>query len=182
MVFFLSLWHAIKEIFHAPFIEPRLWWQLAPIFLLWITLSFYLNYQKHEQLGWNSALANGLTLFWIGVGAMQPLFTLEIGERILWSRFFMILPMIVYGIFLTYISFTHKLSERATYIMATPTIVYYLNVYAILWGNKVLDVNKYILLGFLVLWGVAFAFRWFLFWVLPEATHGEEAEHSEHEF
>jgi uncharacterized membrane protein HdeD (DUF308 family) len=174
MAFFLSIWHAMKEIVIAPFFLPELWWQLIPILVLWITLEFYLNYHKREQLGWNSALANGLTLFWIGVGAMQPLFTLAVGEQVPWANFFMILPMILYGVFLTYASFTHKMHDQLVNHLASPTVVHYLSIFAILWGNKVLEVNKYILLAFFLLWFVAMGVRWLLFWLLPEMTHGEE--------
>ncbi len=168
MAFFPSLWNAFGEIFYAPFLRKNLWWQLAPVLALWLILEIYLDRHKGEQLGWNTALGNAISLFWVRLAAMQPLFNVPVGESFPLDRFFAILPIRVYALFGGYISFGHKLGARVTYALAYPTIIYYLCVFAVLWGNEALDVNKYILLAAVLLFGVVYGLRWLFFWPLPD--------------
>lgn len=169
MAFFLSVWVAVKEILSAPFRGAHLWWQLTPIFLLWIVLEIYFARYKHEELGWNTALGNAITLFWIGVSSMQQLFLRKIGEAFLWGNAAMVFLIIAYASFVAYISFGHKLGARTTYILAYPTIIYYLSFFAVIWGYKALEVNKYIIIAFVLLFFLVWGVRWTLFLALPEA-------------
>ncbi len=169
MAFLPSLWHAFAEIFRAPFLGQHLWWQLGPVLVLWLIVEIYLDCHKGERLGWNTALGNAISLFWISLAAMQPLFTVPVGESFPYGRFFAILPILAYALFVGYVSFSHVFGERVTYALAYPTIVYYLCVFAILWGNKALDVNRYVLLAAALLFGVVYGLRWLFFWLLPDA-------------
>ena len=46
---------------------------------------------------------------------------------------------------------THVFGENSTFLLASPTITYYLCIFAVLWGSSALAVNKYILLAFVLL-------------------------------
>jgi len=172
MAFFLSLWVALREVLASPFRGYHLWWQLAPIFLLWLILEIYFDRHKSEELGWNTALGNSITLFWISISGMQQLFNHRPDESFLWSNAIMVGLIMCYALFVAYVSFGHKLGAHITYVLAYPTIIYYLSTFAVFWGYKALEVNRYILLvfvlSFLVVWGV----RWIFFELLPEAREG----------
>ncbi len=170
----LSVWVAMKEVLGTPFRGHHLWWQLAPIFLLWVVLEIYFDRHKHEELGWNTALGNAITLFWISISGMQQLFNHRPNEPFLWSNAFMVALIMLYALFVTYISFGHKLGARVTYVLAYPTIIYYLSMFAIFWGYKALAVNKYILLVFVLFFLVVWGARWLFFWLLPEASDANE--------
>ncbi len=179
MTFFLSLGQAFKEIGLAFVLKPYLWWQLAPVLLLWLLLEIYLSQNKREALGWNSALANAITLFWISLAAVQPLFWLSYGEPFRWGVLVVLVLFTAYALFLAAISFTHKFGAGVTYVLAAPVVVDYLSLFAILWGNGVLAVNLYILLAAVLLWLAVFGLRWLLFRLLPEAQHVHEEEFRE---
>lgn len=171
MAFFLSLWYGFKEIFKVPFTSHNsaLWWQLVPIILLWFILEIYFDSHKHEKLGWNTALGNSISLFWISLAATQPLFRVTIGEHFSWSRFLAIVPILLYALFTGYISFTHKFTPQVIYSLAYPTIIYYLATFAILWGNSALEVNRYVLIAFFLLFFIVYGVRYLFFWLLPDS-------------
>ncbi len=177
----MSLWVnlgvALHDIVSAPF-QMNLWWQLLPILMLWAALEVYLDWHKHEELGWNSALGNGISLFWIVIAAMQPLFTRTAHEPFRVGVFFLLLCFLTYAVFIIYVSFLHKLSSQLIYQLAYPTIIYYLAVFSILWGYKALNLNRYVLIVFVLLFGVVVAVRWLIFWILPDAPDDEVGERS----
>ena len=71
----INILSGFKEIFSAPFKDTSIWWLLTPIILFWLILEVYFGMYKGEKLGWNTALGNGLNLFWIVVISLKALFT-----------------------------------------------------------------------------------------------------------
>lgn len=178
MSFFMNLWVAFKDILRAP-LTVNLWWQLLPVLVLWVAIEIYLDRHKHEELGWNSALGNGISLFWISVSSMQPLFVKN-QLSFPWATFFVLLLVLAYSLFIIYISFTHKLRSRLGYELAYPTVIYYLAIFTILWGHRALNMNLYVLIMFVVLFIVVWGVRWVFFWLLPDAPESEEPLTEEH--
>ncbi len=168
MAFLISLWHAFTEIFAAPFHGHRIWWQLAPVLILWLILEVYFVKNKREELGWNTALGNAITLFWISITALQQAFTLDLGEHLSWARITAVTLILLYSLFVGFISFGHKLGEEVTYVLAYPTTVYYLSVFAILWGSKALAANRYVFLAFVLLGALVAGVRLLIFWLSPD--------------
>jgi len=68
-----------KEIFLAPSKDPSIWWLLAPIILFWLITEIYFGRHKQERLGWNTALGNGLSMFWIVIISFKVLFDKNLG-------------------------------------------------------------------------------------------------------
>ena len=62
------------DIFSAPFKSMEALWILIPLFIVWIVLEIYFARFKKEELGWNTALANGITLGWLTLQGMKALF------------------------------------------------------------------------------------------------------------
>ena len=63
-----------KEIFSSPFKDITVFWLLAPIILFWLILEIYFGTHKEEKLGWNTALGNGLSIFWVVVISLKSIF------------------------------------------------------------------------------------------------------------
>lgn len=179
MAFWSSLGVALLDIIKAPF-TMNLWWQLLPVLMLWIAIEVYLDWHKNERLGWNSALGNGISLFWITVASMQPLFARSQYEPFHWGTFIALLLILCYALFVMYISFMHKLRSHLSYELAYPTIIYYLAVFSILWGHGALPMNLYVLVMAIVLFGAVFGLRWLVFWLLPDAPPSDEPITDEH--
>lgn len=135
---------AFKEVFEAAFIEPSIWWLIAPLFILWITIEIYRGEHPHEKLGWNTLFANGISLCWMAIESIRFLFydpTLTLfGER-----FIILLLILGYGIFVIIGSFFHHIPIRIMGFLAGPSLVYFLAIVTILWGHGLLDITGWVL-------------------------------------
>lgn len=136
------------EIIKAPFLKASTWWILAPIFLLWFTLEFYFGEYKKESLGWNTSLANGVSLVWIGLLAMRHLF--EVKETGFIAKFIAIVLITVYGLFIVYISFTHKFTPKVVYTLASPTPIYFMSIVVVLWAFDQLKMRGWIIFDLVI--------------------------------
>lgn len=132
--------------------EPSVWWFLIPVFLLWIGMEIYFGQYKKERLGWNSILANGISFTWINIAAFRVFFMDGFEADGSWPRFLILLLFFLYGIFIIYIGFFHKLSSRIAAGLAGPTVVYFLSVVSILWGQGLLVINKWVFLCLIIAW------------------------------
>lgn len=175
MAFWSSMGVAFRDILTAPW-DPGLWWQLLPVLFLWFLLEIYLNRHKEEELGWNSALGNAISLFWIVLAAMQPLFFHSQYERFMLGRFVVLGLILLYAIFAGFVAFTHSFGKRTSYVLCYPTVMYYLATFAILWGHKALALNAYVLIAFVLLWFVVVGLRFLFFWMIPQAPDESESE------
>ncbi len=144
----LEILKGFLEIIKAPFLKASTWWILAPIFLLWFTLEFYFGEYKKESLGWNTSLANGVSLTWIGLMAMRHLFEIK-GEGF-WTKFIAVIIITIYGLFIVYISFTHKFTPKLVYTLASPTPIYFMSIVVVLWAFDQLQMRGWIILDLFI--------------------------------
>lgn len=164
---------ALNEIGYSFVKDASLWWFLAPVILLWIALEIYFGKYKKEQLGWNTSLGNAVTLTWISVESMRFLFDTQPDN--FWFRFGLITAIILYALMIIYFSFSHKISPKATYTLASPNAVYFLCMVTILWGHGVLQLTPWVLLDLFVLYILLLVFFWIVRKVMPEAKKEKEA-------
>ncbi len=157
-----NMFLGLKEIWSAFTLDLSILWILAPIFIIWIFLEIYFGMFRSEKLGWNNVLGNGVTLLWIGVDAMRYIFSAaRIGD--FWPRFIIFGFMIIYSIFLIYISFTRKFGETLTYALGAITPIYFLSSVAVLWSYGQLQIDWWVSLDLvailLILLIIFFIFR-----------------------
>lgn len=148
-----NLWTALGEIFKSMFRDPSIWWFLAPIILFWIILEIYFSEYKEEKLGWNTALGNGLSAFWILTVCMKYLFEDHMKNFEL-SKFIALILILGYAVFIIINSFSHKLKEKVSFLLASPTITYYLSGTAILWTYGQLKITIWVLIDLILLYGL----------------------------
>jgi len=171
MAFLDSMLHGFTEIFTSPFENLEILWILIPLFILWTVLEIYFAKHKTEELGWNTALANGITLGWLTLEGMRGLWKLK--PDFFWFRFIANMVILSYAAVLMYGSFTHKLSQRWNFILASPTPVYFLGVSSVLWGFGAMEITRYVLLDLLILFIVLNIFLFIFRRVIKEADHGK---------
>jgi len=165
--FFEQLLLAFAEILGSLFSQPSIWWLLAPLIFFWLVLEFYFGTYKTEQLGWNTALGNGMSLVWVSVDSM----------RFLWEnppvnflfRFLIILSFLFYGSFIIYISFAHKFSSKLTYILASPSPIYFFSCVVVLWGHGILKLTWWVFIDLMISYCLLLFFVWLLRKFLPGA-------------
>lgn len=150
--FLVEMWTALKAIMVSPFTDLSIWWLLAPVVLLWIIMELYFGKFKKEKLGWNTSLTNAVSLAWVGIESMRFLFSTK--PEAFWFRFSIISIIIIYAAVIVYFAFSHTLSGKVTYLLASPTPIYYLSSVTILWGHGVLIITLWVLIDLIILFGI----------------------------
>jgi hypothetical protein len=126
-----AVFSSFIELISAPIKNPVLLWQIGPLLALWLTLELYFGYYKHESLGWNTALGNGVSLFWVVIGTTQYVWTRGYSDEYLFIFVFLGI-MVLYASFIVFITFKHFLSQRVAFFVASPPIIYYSSIMVIL--------------------------------------------------
>lgn len=156
MAYVTDVLFSLKNIILSLFREPTLIWQIAPVLFLWFILIFYFSTHKHEKLGWNTSLANGVSLFWVVISAFQYIFS-NGREFFTWSKFIFFLLITAYALFIVYISFHHLFSARVTYLLASYNAIYYFSLIALLFAHDLIHFDLattsavFLLFGFMLL-------------------------------
>ena len=125
----------------------------------------YFDIHKKEKLGWNTALGNGLTLCWITLDLMRHLFLINPAD--FWMRFFVIMIILLYAIFIMFISFTHKIKDKIAFALSGPTTIYFLAMYAVMWGYGALEVTLWVLIDMIAIFIFVLIVVWILKKILP---------------
>ena len=167
-----SLLSAFGDIFRSPFVEFGVLWLLIPLLLLWITLEIYFDVYRDEKLGWNTALGNGITLFWISADVMRAVFAAEPAE--FWLRFSINVVVMLYAFLIIYLSFGHKISEKWDFVLASPTPIYYIAAITILWGYGSLPFNRFVAIDLVILFVIVLVLKQILRRFIPKKEGGGE--------
>ncbi len=161
-----GIFPALLEIAKAPLAKPSLIWQLAPILCIWILVEFYFGTHKKERLGWNTALSNGISLFWIVISGMQHIFS-DV-ELFTWLKFGLISLIALYSIFIVYISFKHTFKPKLTFLFASPTPLFYFSALVLLFAHDLIKLNITMFIAIALLFIVIVIFVTILKKLLPE--------------
>ncbi len=172
-----GMWTALREIFASPFKDISVWWVLAPCLLFWIILEVYFAKHKSETLGWNTALGNGISLTWITVTLMKFLFE---GKNInfTWPKFALVFIIMLYGFFISYAAFKHKFSAKTTFLLASPSPIYFLSSVAVLWSYGSLIINIYVVLDLILLYPIVVGILLLIRKYVPEADEPMDSSSS----
>ncbi len=171
----VNILDGFKEIFAAPFRDFSIWWLLTPVILFWLVLEFYFGMYKGEKLGWNTALGNGLNLFWIVVISLKAVFTKGL-DLFSIDKLIVLLFIAVYSAFIISVSFTHKLKEKLFFLLASPTIIYYLSAIAILWIHGLINISFWVIIDLIMLYIIILIVEIILRKLMPTATKDAGSE------
>ncbi len=182
MTWYIEILKGFKAIGLSFVSDWSIWWVLAPILLVWFIIEAYFGAYKKEKLGWNTALANGVTLLWITVEGMRFTFSEEVNY--FWMRFLITLLFLALAGFLIYISFTHKFSDKITFSITSPTVIYFLAMSVILFTHGSLEISGWVLLDMIILFFIIMGIFELLKHFIPRAkkdVFGELEQHHEYE-
>lgn len=162
----------------APFRNPSLLWQLIPLWGLWIALEFYFGYYKHENLGWNTALGNGISLFWIVIGTMQYLTQKGLSDLGVSGIIFLSI-ITLYALFIVAGSFKHWISKKVMFFFAAPPIIYYSSILVILFAYETIVFSGPMLIAILVLFIFFLILKVILQHFMPDKSKPEDSSDDE---
>jgi len=171
----LQLKSGLGLIRDALFADASNLWVLVPILILWLVMEFYFGEYKQEKMGWNTALANGISFTWINITAFRLLFSGAIFSDFE-SRIILLTVFFLYGTAVIFFSFSHVIPHRYAYYVAGPTVIYFLSVISTLTGSGSLTLSRWVFIDLfiiLLVLGVALSFikKHFLgFWGEVEAV------------
>jgi len=132
--FFTRFW----ELASAPFRFPEVQWVVLPLLVTLILLEVYFFRNTDEELGWNTAVANGLVLLFIGIDLTRHLFdyvtpvqvfqtlTTVVKEGGEVGAFMVPLFLLGYGLVLVIVTFFHLLPKAVAYKLANHAPVNFL--------------------------------------------------------
>jgi hypothetical protein len=160
-----EIWSAIKSIFISIQHQPSILWYLAPIAVLWFILEIYFGVYKKEKLGWNTALGNGITLMWICVESMRYLFFNKPAP--FWGRFVIVMAILIYAVLIIFFSFSHHMSSKVTYTLASPTPVFYLSAVTAMWSHGLIATSRWTFAAVVVLFFAFVIFAALLKLIMP---------------
>ncbi len=147
-----NLGNGFADIFKPIFIDPSLFWYLGPILLFWLVLEIYFSKYKKEELGWNTALGNGLSVFWVLIISMKYLFDNHM-ENFEWTKFIALIAIMLYATFIVLNAFSHKLRAKVSFLLASPTATYFLSGLAIIWTHGKLEITRWVLIDLVIFYG-----------------------------
>lgn len=162
-----------QHIFTAPSRDLSILWFLTPIILFWLFLEIYFGRFKKEKLGWNSAMGNGLSIFWIVIISFRIIFADKPGYFTI-GKFIFIIIIGLYAISIIYISFNHRIRKKIPFVFASPTVVYYLSAIAILWINNLIVISRWVMIDLVILFILVLIFEAILKKLIPEAASEPE--------
>ena len=166
----LNLWTAFTEIIKSIFHDLSIFWFLGPVLLFWLILEVYFSKYKREELGWNTALGNGLSVFWVLIVSIKYLFEDHMAN-FEWPKFIALMVILVYAFFIIINSFSHKLKANVFFLLASPTIIYYLSGVAILWTYGELKITTWVLIVLVICYGLVLLFEL----ILKKLIKGKES-------
>jgi hypothetical protein len=173
----VNILDGFNEIFSAPFKDVSIWWLLTPIILFWLVLEVYFGMYKGENLGWNTALGNGLNLFWIVVISLKALFTEGMGLFCM-DKLVVVILIAIYSTFIIFISFTHKIKEKVFFFFASPTVVYYLSGITILWIHGLINISLWVIIDLILFYIMILILEIILRKLIPSASKEPKMEDS----
>ena len=111
------------DIISAPINNPSVLWIVLPLISIWFILIIYFRKHQQDKLGWNSAMANGITIFWVSTGLLKYLFTNR--PDLFQIKFGISLFLLIYGVIVAYMAFKQELPSNFMFIIASPSGLYY---------------------------------------------------------
>jgi len=165
-----NLLFGFNEILSAPGKDPSIWWLLTPIILFWLVIEIYFGRHKNEKLGWNTALGNGLNIFWVVIISARALFDKDLGLYSL-DKLIFVLVISFYSFFIIIMSFTHTIKENIFFLMASPTAVYFLSAVAVLWIHNLITISLWVLVALFILYFAVLILETIIKKLIPAAKH-----------
>ena len=163
-----------SELLQAPFSHPDMVWMTLPLLVSTLFLQVYFGRYKEEKIGWNTAMSNGLVLFFVGVDSVRFIMDAHgfafLHDSNLFLKFVLVVLVVVYGLLLALFDFFHKLPQKIAFVVSSPAtvnILAYLNL-AIIYSSVPVDFVT--LLASALIFIIFFAVCAIIRWVVPEAS------------
>jgi len=154
--FFILTMQETWKLFITPWTNSEILWVILPLVLILILIHIYFGRYRNEELGWNSAFGNAISLLWICVILFRFLFHKynyhELTTNIIFLKSFAITSiMTLWVISLLAFNFLHKLPKQFAYLISSADSVYILAYIAISMVMGEINITNWTFAGAIVL-------------------------------
>ncbi|MBD3249334.1 hypothetical protein GF336_04780 [Candidatus Woesearchaeota archaeon] len=134
-----------KDILIGPFIDSSILWIVLPLILILILIDLYFGRHRSEELGWNSAFSNSISMLWICIIIFRFLFQ-EYGFEITLSpiavkEFAIAGILALWVIVILTLNFFHIVPKKFAFIISSSKSVYITAfiIISVIFGDFALD-------------------------------------------
>ncbi len=97
-------------------------WIVLPLVLIMVLIQFYFGRHRSEELGWNSAFGNAISLLWICVILWKFLIVnYSFGEPLI-NKFFLMIALSLLVFALLFCNFFHILPKKFAFVVSSDTL------------------------------------------------------------
>jgi len=119
-----ELFPRLTEILISPWLHRETLWMVIPLTVLLFFIEAYFGRNKTEQLGWEGAFANAVSLFWIAILLIKFLIESTPSAQLFYGQslrgFVLIGVMFIWSLVLIISDYFHSLPKRFAYIISSP--------------------------------------------------------------
>ncbi len=171
LIFLQEVFKFMWKILITPWLSSDGLWAILPLVLILIFINFYFGRNRAEELGWNSAFGNTISLLWVCVILWKFLITnhtsVEIFSHPLVRDFILLSILSLWVILLSVFNFFHVLPRKFAFIISSSYSLYILGYIVISFVIGGVVITKTSLLGAIILFFLMFLLLQFIKWMVP---------------
>ncbi len=168
----------IYELLFSPFHYPDMLWIITPLFLAMILQELYFARYKFEELGWNSAYANGLVLIFVAIDLFRILYNSN-ELTFISQRNVLVITLTVVGIVLAVLNYLHLWNKEFAFGISSKLPTNFVVYMAVVLIYSRIPIDLYtlfasvivLLIFILIILGIQF--------IVPKAIELDEDEYKE---
>ena len=128
MVFLQQVGLRILEILLVPYFKKSVIWTIAPLIFALLMMQMYFGKYKTEQLGWNTAFNNSISLMWVTAILLKYVYEKygllnALKHYELTGYFILIIALVLFTLVLTVLNFNHLIPKKFAFILSSPLSV-----------------------------------------------------------
>ena len=121
----------VWRLFITPWTNYDVLWLILPLVLILLLIHIYFGRHRAEELGWNSAFGNSISLFWICIILFRFLFQkydlVDLTTNTIFLKNFAIVTILSFWVILLMgFNFYHKLPKKFAYLISSSDSLYVL--------------------------------------------------------
>ncbi len=171
LIFLQEVLKLMWKILITPWLSSEGLWAILPLVIILIFINLYFGRNRSEELGWNSAFGNTISLLWVCVILWKFLITnhafVEIFSHPLVRDFILLSILSVWVLLLSILNFFHVLPRKFAFIISSSYSLYILGYIVISFVIGDVVITKTSLLGAIILFIFMFMLSHFLKWIVP---------------
>lgn len=113
----------------APFMDPELLWIVLPTIFILLMITLYFGRHATEEIGWNTAFANSISLMWICIILSRMLlntYTLDqiLSNPLIRNKLIVLILLVGWVIILQLVNYFHAVPKKLAFFLSNSIPIY----------------------------------------------------------